>query len=162
MVLLQRLPYLGATILALVLLSQALRLEDFSPFGPGPGIFPQIAAGVATAIAVLLLLIPALSREPDATPAASEEALAPAERRTFRLYMAGMVLLVAGSAWLGFVVTCVLVTLLLTWFAEGQSFRKALVFGLVCGIAGTLGLNFALQIEVPYGLVDSLLLRPFR
>jgi hypothetical protein len=157
-----RLPYAAAAIIAALFLWQAMRLEDFSPFGPGPGIFPQIATGLATAIAVLLLLIPVLSREGDAKPGDKEEALAPEERRTFRLYMAALLLLVAGATWLGFLLTCMLVTLLLTWFAERQKLHKALLFGLICGITGTLGLGFMMQIEIPYGAADSLLMRPFR
>lgn len=150
-----RLPYLGATAVALLLLSQALRLEVFGPFGPGAGLFPQIAAGLATALAVLLLLVPALSREVE--PPVPEEPIAAEELRTFRLYVAGLVLLVVGSAWLGFVVTTVLLALLLTWFAERRPWYHALLFGLVCGIIGTIGLGHYLEIEVPYGAADSFL-----
>lgn len=158
----ERLVPFGAAALGLLFLSQALRLDYESAFGPGPGVFPQIVTGMAVALAVALLLVPALSREVEATPGEAEEALAPPERRTFRLYVASLVLLVVGSAWLGFVVTALLVALLLTWFAERRPLHHALLFGLACGAVGTIGLGFAMQIEVPYGAIDSLLLRPFR
>jgi len=156
-----RLPFLGATVLAAVFLSQAFRLEDYSPFGPGPGIFPQIATVFATALALLLLLVPFLSHDSDQPPAPPEE-IGPEEQRVFRLYMAGFLLLVVGSAWLGFLVTSVLVALLLCWRAERRSLRDSLLFGLACGLIGTVGLGYYLQIEVPYALADSLLMRLIR
>jgi MFS family permease len=153
---LERLPYLAATAVALLFLWQALQLEDFGPFGPGAGIFPQITAGLTVALTIALLLVPAFSRERGAEREEEEE-LAPDERRTFRLYIAGLVLLVVGSAWLGFVVTAVLLTMLLTWFAERRPWHHAFIFGLICGAVGTIGLGHYLEIEMPYAAVDSLL-----
>lgn len=152
----ERLPYLAAGIAALAMLSQALRLDYLGPFGPGPGIFPQITTALASVIAIVLLLVPALSRDPGAAPRA-EEAPGPEERRVFRLYMAGLVLMVVGSAWLGFAVTAVLLALLLAWFAERRPWRSALLFGLACGAAGSIGLGHFLEIEMPYAAADSLL-----
>jgi MFS family permease len=149
----ERLPYLGATIVALLFFSQALRLEDYGPFGPGAGLFPQIATGIALALAVTLLLVPALGHEPPS--AEPEEVPAPEELRTFRLYMAGLLVMVVGAAWCGFLLSCVMLTMLLTWFAERRPWQHALVFGLVCGLIGTVGLGHFLEIELPYGAVDS-------
>jgi hypothetical protein len=151
-----RLPYLLAALVAAVLFVKALELEVESAFGPGPGVFPQIAAGATLAIAVALTLIPALSRDSDA--AAAKPVLARAERRTFLLTMAALPLMVIGSAWLGFLVTCVLVALLLCWAAEGRSPLGALAFGLACGVVGTIGLGHLMHIDIPYGAADSLLL----
>ncbi len=148
-----RLPYLAASAVALAFLSQALRLEYFGPFGPGAGIFPQIATGLASLIAIILLLVPALSG--DAVDGPPVEKLGAEEERTFRLYIAGLLLMVVGSAWLGFIVTTVLLALLLTWFAERQPWPRALAFGLICGLAGTVGLGHFMEIEVPYTAVDS-------
>jgi hypothetical protein len=150
-----RLPYLGAAVLAALLLTHALDLEWESAFGPGPGVFPQIATGMALALALLLLLVPAFSRE---APREAEEPLGPAERRSFLLYMAAPPLMVAGAAWLGFLLTCVLMALVICWGAERRSPLAALGFGLACGAIGTVGLGHMLHIELPYAAADSLLL----
>jgi hypothetical protein len=151
-----RLPYLGAALLAAVLLSQALQLEWESAFGPGPGVFAQITTALALFLALALLLVPALSRDIGVEEA--EPPLEPAERRSFLLYMAALPLMVVGSAWLGFLLTCVLVALLLCWGAERRRLVFALAFGLGCGALGTIGLGHFLHIEMPYGVADSLLL----
>jgi len=150
-----RLPYLGAALLAALFFSRALELEWESAFGPGPGVFPRIATGVALGLAVTLLLVPALSRE---TAGEAEEPLAPAERRSFLLYLAALPLLVVGAAWLGFLLTCVLMALVICWGAERRSPLAALGFGLACGATGTIGLGHFLHIELPYAAADSLLL----
>lgn len=151
-----RLPYLGATLLAALLLHAALQLEWESAFGPGPGVFPQIATGVTLALAVALLLVPAFSRE--ATDGEAEPPLAPDERRSFLLYMAALPLMVVGAAWLGFLLTCVLLALVLCWGAERRSPLAALSYGLGCGVIGTIGLGHMMHIEIPYGVADSMLL----
>jgi hypothetical protein len=152
----ERLPYIAAAAVALLLLSQAMRLEDFGPFGPGAGIFPQITAGLAAALALALVLVPALGREA-AAPGAAEEPVGPEERRTFHLYIAGLVLMVVGSAFLGFAVTTILLALLIAWLAERRPFHSALLFGLACAVIGTIGLGHYMEIEMPYAAADSLL-----
>jgi hypothetical protein len=150
-----RLPYLGAVVLAALCLLRALDLEWESAFGPGPGVFPRIATGLALFLALALLLVPALSRD---TGGETEAPLAADERRSFLLYMAALPLMVVGAAWLGFLLTCVLVALVVCWGAERRSPLAALGFGLACGAIGTIGLGHLLHIELPYGAADSLLL----
>lgn len=151
----ERLPYLAALAAAGLFLSQALRLEYFGPFGPGAGIFPQIATGIATALALLLLLVPALGRGGGGVEPAQDADIQPEELRTFRFYIAGMVLMVVGAAWLGFFVTCVLLALAITWQAERRPLPRALAFGAICGVVGSIGLGRYLEIELPYTAVDS-------
>jgi len=151
----ERLPYLAAAGAALLLLSQAVRLEDFGPFGPGPGIFPQITSGLASAIAVLLVLVPALGRGGGSVEPAQEQEVQPEELRTFRFYIAGLVAMVAGAEWLGFFVTCLLLALLITWQAERRPWPRALFFGATCGVIGSVVLGHFLEIEMPYAAADS-------
>jgi hypothetical protein len=154
-----RLPYLGAALLAALFFSSASGLEWESAFGPGPGVFPQIATGLALILALALLLVPAFSLEAGGEV---EQPLEPDERRSFLLYMAVLPVLVIGAAWLGFLLTCVVVSLVICWGAEKRSPFAALAFGLVCGVIGTIGLGHMLHVEIPYAAADSLLLSLIR
>lgn len=162
-----RIAFLACLIAALLYLQQALDLDMWTVVGPGPGLFPAIATSFCCVLAALLLLFPRLGDD-TATAATREEveeedpAMLASERRVFWIYCLILPLLVAGSAWLGFLLLSIGLAMTLTWWAEGRSWRGALMFGLACGLVGNIAFSHFLGTSVPQTEVDQTLLRLIR
>lgn len=160
--LVERIPYLGCFLFAGAFLWQASALEDWGIFGPGPGLFPQVVTGVACLVAAVLLVKPSLARARDGKDDEHEAPLAAAERRVFLYYGAALFLLVIGAAWLGLLLTSVLLAVLLTGMAERRGLYKAVLFGLVCGLFGVIVLGRYMDVVIPETAIEKTINRQFR
>lgn len=162
----ERIAFAGCLVVALVALWQADELDMWTIVGPGPGLFPSIAAGLCALFAAMLVLFPALGDDRK-TSAVEEEAepeppLDARERRVFIAYCLALPFLVIASLHLGFVLLSVTVVMLLTWLAEGRDWRAALAFGVAAGVVGVIGFNHYMATSIPLGPVDQMLLRLVR
>lgn len=162
----ERIAFAGCLVVALLALWQADELDMWTIVGPGPGLFPSIAAGFCALFAAVLVLFPALGD--DRKTAAVEEESEPEasltahERRVFIAYCLTLPLLVVASLHLGFLLLSVVVVMLLTWLAEGRDWRAALAFGVACGVVGVIGFNHYMATSIPLGPLDQMLLRLVR
>ena len=145
-----RLATLLLLALALVGLWQSSQLERWSIEGPGPGLFPLMVSIVFVALALIVLIWPgrAASTE-DGDTELIDEATRRQTRRSFAIYMASLLVLAAGSAFAGFTVTAVAVSVLIVRFAEGRSWVAALVYGLACAAIGLIGFGWLLRVDLP-------------
>ena len=150
-----RLATLLLLALALVGLWQASRLERWSFDGPGPGLFPLMVSIVFVALALIVLIWPgrAASTE-DGDTELIDEATRQQTRRSFAIYMASLLVLAAGSAFAGFTITAVAVSVLIVRFAEGRSWAAALVYGLACAAIGLIGFGWLLRVDLPATAVE--------
>ena len=146
---------------SITLLWQAWGLEDLTVFGPGPGLFPKALLTLGCLLSALLIVFPSIGVDRSAQPD-EEPPLGPAERRTYFTYIASFFVLVIGSAYMGFVLTCVAVAILVIWFGARHPLRNALFFGATCGIVGIVGFGHYMQVELPVGPIDQMILRWLR
>lgn len=134
---------------------QAFRLESWGYDGPGPGLFPQIVALVAIALAVIVFIAPG-----EAAPDEDGDSFAPVEppgaveRQAFWVYAIGLAGLAVGTLYVGFAVTAFLLSTLLARFAEGRSWRAAVAFGAIMAGVGLLCFGWLLGVNLPEGAVD--------
>ncbi|MSP89652.1 MAG: tripartite tricarboxylate transporter TctB family protein [Alphaproteobacteria bacterium] len=158
----ERLPFLANLTLSLLLLWQARGLDSWSILGPGPGLFPQLTTAFCAVVAGLLVLFPGLARTPDKSAEDGETEIGPAERRLFLAYGLALPFLALASVFTGFIAMSAFLALALTWGAERRSWRGALVFGLLCGLAGVVGFDHLLGASVPATVLEQSILRLFR
>ena len=148
-----RLATLGLLAAALVGLWQSLRLESWGFDGPGAGFFPQLVAGLCVVLALLVLVSPGQAGQTedgdDAAVAATAES-----RRTFAIYVGALVLLAVGSAFTGFVVTSIAVSVVIVRFAERQSWIKAVGYGVACAAIGLVCFGWLLRVDLPEGPIE--------
>ncbi|MBL8702015.1 MAG: tripartite tricarboxylate transporter TctB family protein [Alphaproteobacteria bacterium] len=158
----ERLPYVAASVIALLLFWQASSLEAWTFLGPGPGLFPQLTTGFCAIVALLIACFPG-TRAP-AAPAEEEPdaAAGSAEQRLFLIYCLALPFLAIAAAHLGFILMSVALALALTWWAERRGWLPAFVFGLACGILGVVVFGRLLGATVPELALESALLRLFR
>ena len=152
----------GTRLAALCLLAaaavgmwQALRLDRWGFDGPGAGLFPQIVAGVCVLLSIVVLVFPgrAASTE-DGDTDEIDDATRAATRSTFSLYVVALLVLAAGAAFGGFVVTVIAVTLLVLRFAERRSWRHAIVYGVACALIGLVGFGWPLRVDPPESPIE--------
>ena len=118
-----RIATLGLLAAALVGLWQSLRLDSWGFDGPGPGFFPTLVAGICVVLAVIVFFSPGragVTEEGDTDDVPKETAGA-GTGNTFAIYVASFALLALGTAFAGFFVTVVAVTVLIMRFAERRS-----------------------------------------
>jgi hypothetical protein len=152
---------LGLLLVAVAALWQAHSLPRWSFDGPGTGIFPLVLSIIAITLSVLVLITERREAEPldsDDTEAVSRYDLAaPAEKRVFHFYLLGLVLLVAGSWWAGFIATAFAVIIVIMRFGEGVRWRATLITAAVVALVGQLGFGWLLQVSLPEGPADRAL-----
>lgn len=157
----ERIVFLAGLGVALLFFWQSVGLDAWSILGPGPGLFPRVITGFSSVVAALLVAFPGLAKN---TAAATSETEAepepgPEERRIFRIYCLAMPFLAIGSAYLGFILMSLILVMALTWFAERRSWRRALVYGVLCGLVGVIGFGQFLGASVPAAELDRVILR---
>ncbi len=155
----ERMTYLICFIVAIILYWQARKLTSWGLLGPGPGLFPQLTTGFCSIVAATLAIFPALGKRPGGKEKEEEPPLGPKEKRLFWIYVCTMPFLVIAASYFGFIVMSVLVVMLLTWWAEKEDWRYALLFGVLSGITGVIGFGYFLNAEVPSGPLDVFVLR---
>ena len=124
---------------------QSQQLETWSFVGPGAGLFPSAIAYVCVALSAVLLLFPGTENGADE----AEEQPGPEERRTFRSYLAALVLICFTTSYLGFLATAILLAVLVSWFGERRRIAPVIGFGLLCGVIGIVGFGYYLGVEIP-------------
>ncbi len=154
---------LGLLCAAVATLWQAQALPRWGFDGPGTGIFPQVLSAMAIALSVLVLLLerpaPASVEESGGDEAVSRYDLAePAQRRVFHFYLLALALMVAGTWWLGFIVTVTAVIITIMRFAEGVGWRATLITAASVVAVGQFGFGWLLQVSLPAGPVDRAVL----
>jgi len=141
---------------------QAQALPRWGFDGPGTGIFPQVLSVMAIALSALVLLLERRKPEPvetDGGEAVARYDLAePAQRRVFHFYLLALVLLVAGTWWLGFIVTVTAVIITIMRFGEGVGWRPTLITAASVVAVGQFGFGWLLQVSLPAGPLDRALL----
>lgn len=150
-----RLATLGLLGVALVGVWQAWGLERWAIDGPGPGLWPMVVASVCVAMALITLVWPgrAASTEEGDTETIDAQELG-RTRRTFAVYALALVVMALGSAWAGFVLTAFAVSILLVRFAEGRSWGKALLYGLIASCVGLVCFAWLLRVDLPTGPIE--------
>jgi hypothetical protein len=150
-----RLAALALLACALVGLWQAWRLERWSFEGPGPGLFPTLVAALCVFLAAVVLCFPgrAGGEDPDESSAANAGG-ADGQARRMVIYAASLGLLALGAAYAGIALTAMAVSVLIIRFAEGRSWRAALVYGLVCALVALAGFGWLLRVDLPAGPVE--------
>lgn len=150
-----RLATLGLLVAALVGLWQAWGLERWALDGPGPGLWPMVVASVCVALAVIVLVWPGRD---GATEEGDTEAIDAAElrrtRSTFGIYCLALVVLAIGSAFAGFVLTALAVSILLVRFAEGRSWGRAIAYGVGASVIGLVCFAWLLRVDLPTGPIE--------
>lgn len=153
---------LGVRLAALALLAcafvglwQANALERWNFDGPGPGLFPTLV-GVVFAVLALVVVIfpgPAAGGEAADTEEVPTQERAPVQRR-FAIYSLGLLVMALGTAYLGFALTSLLLSVLIVAVAEGRSWRAAIVYGLVCALLGLVVFGWLLRVDLPGGPIE--------
>ncbi|MEI8304930.1 MAG: tripartite tricarboxylate transporter TctB family protein [Burkholderiales bacterium] len=150
-----RLAALALLACALVGLWQAWRLERWSFEGPGPGLFPTLVAGLCVFLATVVLCFPGRAGGDDADASPASEAAGPiSPTRRMAIYTASLVVLALGAAYAGIALTALAVSVLIIRFAEGRSWRAAVVYGLVCALVALAGFGWLLRVDLPAGPVE--------
>lgn len=151
-----RLATLGLLAAALIGLWQSLRLDSWGFDGPGPGFFPTLVAGVCVVLAVIVFVAPgrAGATEEGDTDEAPKESAATGRDNTFLFYVAAFALLALGTAFAGFFVTTVAVTVLIMRFAERRSWKAAVSYGVICAAIGLVCFGWLLRVDLPEGPIE--------
>jgi len=151
-----RIATLGLLAAALVGLWQSLRLDSWGFDGPGPGFFPTLVAGICVVLAVIVFFSPGragVTEEGD-TDDAPKETAGDGTGNTFAIYVASFVLLALGTAFAGFFVTVVAVTVLIMRFAERRSWVAAATYGVACAAIGLVCFGWLLRVDLPEGPIE--------
>jgi hypothetical protein len=150
-----RLAALGLLAAAAVGLWQAAGLERWSFEGPGPGLFPLLTGGVCAALALLVALFPGRAASADDgegdPPDDAGDAVA---TRRFMLYALALLLLAVGPAYLGIALSAIVISVLLIRYAEGRSWRAALVYGICAALIALVGFGWLLRVDLPAGPLE--------
>jgi Tripartite tricarboxylate transporter TctB family len=154
-----RLATLGLLAAALIGLWQSLRLDSWGFDGPGPGFFPTLVAGVCVVLAVIVFVAPGRAGvteegDTDEGPKESSATVATGRDHTFILYVAAFGLLALGTAFAGFFVTTVAVTVLIMRFAERRSWKASLSYGVICAAIGLVCFGWLLRVDLPEGPIE--------
>jgi hypothetical protein len=150
-----RLAALALLVCALVGLWQALRLERWSFEGPGPGLFPTLVAGLCVFLAAVVLCFPGRAGGEEAEAAPVSDATGPISPvRRMAVYAGSLVVLALGAAHAGIALTALAVSVLIIRFAEGRSWRAAVVYGLACALVALAGFGWLLRVDLPAGPVE--------
>ena len=150
-----RLAALGLLAAALVGFWQAWRLSNWGFDGPGPGLFPQIIAGVCVLLSLIVLLAPgraAATEEGDTDRI--DPTTAAATRRIFALYALAFVALAIGATYAGFAITAIVTAIIIVRFAEGRSWAAALGYGAICAAVGLVVFGWLLRVDLPESAVE--------
>ena len=148
-----RIATFGLLAAALVGLWQSMRLESWGFDGPGAGFFPQLVAGICVVLALVVLISP--GRAGSTEDGDTEESQGTAEtRRTFAIYGLALLVLAAGAAYAGFVVTAVVVSVIIVRFAERQSWMAAIGYGVACAAIGLVCFGWLLRVDLPEGPIE--------
>jgi hypothetical protein len=150
-----RLAALGLLAAASVGLWQAAGLERWSFEGPGPGLFPLLTGGVCAVLALVVALFPgraASADEGDEEPQGG--AAASVATRRFALYALALLLLAVGPAYLGIALSAIVISVLLIRYAEGRSWRAALVYGICAALIALVGFGWLLRVDLPAGPLE--------
>jgi hypothetical protein len=146
-----------------ILLWEAWDLELWSFSGPGPGLFPQAVAIAVIALAALCFLLPERGGGPaDDDGVTDFMGAGRDERRTFKLYLLGLVILVPGIIWAGFFLTTIAVVTFLMRVAERRPWTQGIAFGAIIAVVGIVGFGGLLQVALPESAVDAFLLSQLR
>ncbi len=156
----ERALFLVGLAISLVLIHEALALDAWSILGPGPGLFAQAVTLFTAAIAAALAAFPRLAA--DGKKAEAEPEMGAVEKRAFWSYAGALVFLAAAPSFLGFIATSLVLVMALSWGAEGRGWRPALIFALLCGMAGVIGFGHVLGASIPLGAADRFLLQLLR
>lgn len=157
---------IGLLCVAVATLWQAQTLPRWGLDGPGTGLFPQILAVVAIALSALVLLLerpePPVLDNGDGEAVSRYDLADPAQRRVFHFYLLALVLMVAGTWWLGFIVTVTAVIITIMRFGEGVGWRATLITAASVVTVGQFGFGWLLQVSLPAGPVDRAVLALMR
>ncbi len=150
-----RLATLGLLVVALVGLWQAMKLERWGFDGPGPGLFPLMVAVVFVALAAIVLIWPGRAAT---TEEGDTDTIDPQTRQrtrsSFLIYVASLLVLAAGSAFAGFTLTAIAISVLIVRFAEGRSWAAALTYGFACAAVGLIGFGWLLRVDLPSSAIE--------
>ena len=150
-----RLAALGLLAAAAVGFWQAWRLSNWGFDGPGPGLFPQLIAGVCVLLSLIVLAAPGrASATEEGDTDTIDPATAAATRRTFALYALAFVVLAIGATYAGFALTAILVAVIVLRFAEGRSWAAALSYGVICAAVGLVVFGWLLRVDLPESVVE--------
>ena len=150
-------------IIGLVLLWQAYRLDRWGAFGPGPGLFPQVLAFGVIFFTAMMLLIPRLTDDKNLITHEDDDGpMAPPERRAYTSYLLALGAMIITTTWSGFIITCLAITMITTWWGEREAWWKALAFGLISGLIGVIGFAYYMQVELPQDALELYILHFFR
>lgn len=161
-----RLAAAGLLVVALVALWHGSRLSRWSFDGPGPGLFPMLVAAVCALLALLVWVFPGQAGAADSD--APEQATTSSNGRdrasdgTFVIYSLALLVLAGGASFAGFTLTCLSVAILIVRFAEGRSWRAALLYGTVSALIGLVGFGWLLRVDLPMSGIDRALLSVLR
>ena len=144
--------------LALIALSQVLKLDAWGRDGPGPGLFPQVLVGLCILLSLVELIAPAAA---DSSAAADQEinpgfyAADTAEKRTFFIYAISILIMVVGAYFAGFAVTAFALTIFILYFGEHISLPIAAGTGVLYVVAGWIAFAWLLRVNLPEGPLDA-------
>lgn len=136
---------------------QALKLQTWSFGGPGPGLFPQAVAGLCVFLSLVEFIRPP---RPGESPASELDALAStdepgnAEKRTFWVYVASIMLMTVGAYYAGFAVTTFVLVVLVLSLGEGITWPKAVGAGVLYVLCGWVAFSWLLRVNLPEGPLD--------
>ncbi|TAJ82950.1 tripartite tricarboxylate transporter TctB family protein [Reyranella sp.] len=150
-----RIATLGLLAAALVGLWQSLRLDSWGFDGPGPGFFPTLVAGVCVVLAVIVFFSPGragVTEEGDTDDVPKDPSAGTGN--TFAIYVASFAVLALGTAFAGFFVTIVAVTVLIMRFAERRSWVAAVGYGVACAAIGLVCFGWLLRVDLPEGPIE--------
>lgn len=161
-----RLAAAGLLLVAAIALWQTSRLSRWGFDGPGPGLFPMLVASVCALLALLVLVFPGRGEASEADDAAAAGNRTPGRAEVsdnvFHIYSLGLLVLAAGASFAGFTLTCLTVAILIVRFAEGRSWRAALLYGVISALIGLVGFGWLLRVDLPMSPIDRAVLSVLR
>lgn len=149
-----RLSALGLAAVAGVGLWQALKLDRWGFDGPDAGFFPQMMAAICVVLALVVAVWPGRPNAGDDDEAAAGDEGGISTRRSFALYSVALGIMAAGAMSVGFAPTALLLTVVTMRFAERQSWRASLVFGVIVVVVCLVLFGWLLRVDLPEGPVE--------
>lgn len=145
---------IAMVVVSAVALWKSLQLDRWGFDGPDAGLFPQILSGICLALSLLVAIWPGRPNEGEEGDADASEEAAISTVDTFSVYAVALLALAAGTMFLGFAPTILVVTLLIIRFAEGRSWRAALSYGVICSLIGLVAFGWLLRVDLPEGPIE--------